>query len=107
VEAALGGFLDETLAKARKKGLAVIGMKVLGAGHYVLPDLDVTPELLIRFALSQNITLAIVGCSTPEEVQTLARVGRNLKPLSMKEQSEVIDKFRPYAARLAYYRGTL
>jgi predicted aldo/keto reductase-like oxidoreductase len=107
VEAALGGFLDETLAKARKKGPAVIGMKVLGAGHYVLPDLDVTPELLIRFALSQNITLAIVGCSTPEEVQTLARVGRNLKPLSMKEQSEVIDKFRPYAARLAYYRGTL
>jgi predicted aldo/keto reductase-like oxidoreductase len=107
VEAALGGFLDETLAKARKKGLAVIGMKVLGAGHYVLPDLDVTPELLIRFALSQNITLTIVGCSTPEEVQTLARVGRNLKPLSMKEQSEVIDKFRPYAARLAYYRGTL
>ena len=107
VEAALGGFLDETLAEARKKGLAVIGMKVLGAGHYILPDLDVTPELLIRFALSQNITLVIVGCSTPEEVQTLTRVGRNFKPLSKKEQSEVIEKFRPYAARLAYYRGTL
>jgi len=107
VEASLGGFLDETLAEAHKKGLAIIGMKVLGAGHYVLPDLDVTPELLIRFALSQKITLAIVGCSTPEEVRTLTRVGRNFKPLSKKEQSEVIDRFRPYAARLAYYRGTL
>jgi predicted aldo/keto reductase-like oxidoreductase len=107
VEASLGGFLDQTLAEAHKKGLAVIGMKVLGAGHYVLPDLDVTPELLIRFALSQKITLAIVGCSTPEEVQTLTRVGQNFKPLSKKEQSEVIDRFLPYAARLAYYRGTL
>ena len=107
VEAALGGFLDETLAEARKKGIAAIGMKVLGAGHYVLPELDMNPELLIRFALSQKITLVIVGCSTPEEVQTLARVGRNFKPLSKKEQSEVVDKFHPYAARLAYYRGTL
>ncbi len=106
VEAALGGFLDQTLAEARRKGLAVIGMKVMGAGHYVLPDLEVTPELLIRFALSQNITLVIVGCSTSEEVQTLTRVGRNFNPLSKKEQSEVIEKLRPYAARLAYYRGT-
>jgi predicted aldo/keto reductase-like oxidoreductase len=107
VEAALGGFLDETLAEARKKGIAAIGMKVLGAGHYVLPNLDMNPELLIRFALSQKITLVIVGCSTPEEVQTLARAGRDLKPLSKKEQDEVIKKIRPYAARLAYYRGTL
>jgi predicted aldo/keto reductase-like oxidoreductase len=107
VEAVLGGFLDGTLVEARKKGIAVIGMKVLGAGHYVLPDLDINPELLIRFALSQEITLAIVGCSTPEEVQALAGMGRNFKPLSTKEQDEVIGKFRPYAARLAYYRGTL
>jgi len=107
VEAALGGFLDETSAQARKKGIAVIGMKVLGAGHYVSPDLNIGPELLIRFALSQKITLIIVGCSTPEEVRTLAGVGRNFKPLSTKEQEDVIGKFRPYAARLAYYRGTL
>jgi aryl-alcohol dehydrogenase-like predicted oxidoreductase len=107
VEAALGGFLDNTLAEARQKGVATIGMKVLGAGHYVMPDLGVTAELLIRFALSQNPTVTIVGCSTPEEVQTLSRLGRNFQPLSKKEQEELIGKFRPYAARLAYYRGTL
>ena len=64
VEGALRGFFDSTLPEAHRKGIAVIGMKVLGAGHYILPDLDMTPELLIRFALSQKITLAIVGCST-------------------------------------------
>ncbi len=107
VEGAIGGFLDSTLPEARRKRIAVIGMKVLGAGHYIIPDLDVTPELLIRFALSQNITVAIVGCSTPQEVQNLAAAGRNFKPLSRSEQQEVIDRFRPHAARLAYYRGTL
>jgi aryl-alcohol dehydrogenase-like predicted oxidoreductase len=107
VEEAIGGFLDSTLPEARRKKIAVIGMKVLGAGHYITPDLDVIPDLLIRFALSQNITVAIVGCSTPQEVHTLTGAGRNFKPLSRGEQQEVIDRFRPHAARLAYYRGTL
>jgi aryl-alcohol dehydrogenase-like predicted oxidoreductase len=105
VEGALGGFLDGTLEEAHRKGIAIIGMKVVGAGHYIIPDLEITPELLIRFALSQKITLAIVGCSTPEEVQTLAKVGRDFTPLSRKEQKDLIDRFSPHASSLAYYRG--
>ena len=89
VEGAIGGFLDSTLPEAQRKGIAVIGMKVFGAGHYLIPDLDTSPELLIRFALSQNITVAIVGCSTPQEVQTLTYAGRDFKPLSTREQQEV------------------
>ena len=107
VEGALGGFLDATLKEAHRKGLAVIGMKVVGAGHYIIPDSEITPELLIRFALSQKITLAIVGCSTPGEVQTLAKMGRDFIPLSQKEQKELVDRFRPPASGLAYYRGVL
>jgi predicted aldo/keto reductase-like oxidoreductase len=107
VEGALGGFLDGTLEEAHRKGIAIIGMKVVGAGHYIIPDLEITPELLIRFALSQKITLAILGCSTPEEVQTLAKVGRDFTPLSKKEQKELVDRFRPHASSLAYYRGNL
>ena len=64
---------------------------------YIIPDLEITPELLIRFALSPKITLTIVGCSTPGEVQTLAKVGPDFTPLSRKEQKELIDRFRPYA----------
>jgi len=107
VEAVLGGFLDATLSAAQKKGIAVIAMKVLGASHYMIPDLGITPEILIRFALSQKITLAIVGCSTPEHVQILANAGRNFSPLSKKEQEDLIERFRPQAEELAYYRGLL
>lgn len=105
VEGVLGGFLDQTLPAAREKGVAVIGMKVLGASHYLFPGSGVTSERLIRFALSQPITVAIVGCSTPAHVATLAGTGRSLSPLSSKEQQALLDAFRPHASRLGFYRG--
>jgi len=105
-EAVLGGFLDRTLPLAREKGVAVIGMKILGASHYVHPQGGITADLLIRFALSRPIDVAIVGCSTPEEVRTLARAGSRFEPLDKAKEAALIDAFRPQARRLAFYRGT-
>ena len=105
VEGVMGGFLDNTLPAAVEKGLAVIAMKVLGASHYLAPEAGITPELLLRYALSHDISLAIVGCSTPGEVTTLAQVGRTFSPLSAQERQELEGIFRPMANKLAYYRG--
>ncbi len=105
VEGNIGGFLTDTLPAAHKKGIAIIAMKVLGASHYILPKLDVSPELLIRYALSFDITLPIIGCATPAEVQTLAGMGKKLQPLSKRERENVEIIFKPYAQRLAFYRG--
>ena len=107
VEGVLGGFLDSTLPAAKEKEMAVIGMKVLGASHYLFPDSGITAEVLIRFALSQPITVAIVGCSTSEEVKTLAQVGRTFEPMSLEEQHQLMEAFRPHAQRVAYYRGVI
>jgi hypothetical protein len=104
-EGALPGFLDTTLPLAKEKGIAVIGMKILGQSHYLRPEGGLTADLLIRYALSQGVDVAIVGCSTPEEVQTLARVGRDPLPMSEEEQRRLVDAFRPHARRLAFYRG--
>ena len=67
----------------------------------------ITPEALIRFALSYDITVAIVGCSNAREVKTLAAAGRHLGPLSGKEKAELMERLEPYARRLAFYRGVL
>lgn len=107
VEAALGGFMDSVLPAALGKGIAVIGMKVLGSAHYILPDAGITPEMLTRFALSQPITVAIVGCSNGPHVRTLAETGRSFSPLSPEELQAIVGIFHPYAKRLAFYRGTL
>jgi aryl-alcohol dehydrogenase-like predicted oxidoreductase len=107
VEAIIGGFLDSVLSAALDRGLAIIGMKVLGGSHYIHLEAGITPERLIRFALSQDITTAIVGCSTPGEVRMLAQAGREFEPMPEEEQNRLVELFRPYARRLAYYRGVL
>jgi predicted aldo/keto reductase-like oxidoreductase len=106
VEAVLGGFLTSTLPAAREKNLAIIGMKVLGGSHYLHPTLGIRAEDLLRFALGFDITVAIVGCSTREEVKTLSGV-KAMTPLAEAELFHIKDTFRPYAQQLAFYRGVL
>jgi aryl-alcohol dehydrogenase-like predicted oxidoreductase len=107
VEQILGGFLTETLPAARKKGAAVIGMKILGAAHFILANTQITATTLIRYALSFDIDVAIVGCSTPAEVNTLADIGRMTRPLAAKDRRYLLSVFEPIARRMAYYRGVI
>jgi aryl-alcohol dehydrogenase-like predicted oxidoreductase len=107
VEELLGGFLTTTLAEARQKKIAVIGMKILGASHYILPKFKISADLLIRYALSHGITVAIVGCSAPDEVQTLARAGIGSKVISTVEKERILNVYRPYSRKLAFYRGVI
>ena len=107
VEEVLGGFLTQTLPAARKKGMAVIAMKVLGAAHFILPRHRISATALIRYALSFDIDVAIVGCSTPTEVKVLADTGRMTRLLTEKERHDICRVFEPLARRLAYYRGVL
>lgn len=107
IEAALGGFLTETLPAALDRGLGVIAMKVLGGSHYLFPEGGVTAELLIRFALSQSISVAIVGCSSPAHVAVLAQSGRDFVPMDSGDQQELVKAFAPHARRLAFYRGVV
>lgn len=107
VEEIIGGFLTHTLEAARKKEIAVIGMKVLGGKHYIAEDAGITAELLIRFALSCGISLAVAGCSSPDEVREMALAGRHQGPLTSAEKKEIVKPFIPEAERLAFYRGSV
>jgi aryl-alcohol dehydrogenase-like predicted oxidoreductase len=107
VEGVLGGFLDGTLPAARERGLAVIGMKVLGAGNYLAPRTGITADLLIRYALSWPVTLLVAGCASPLEVLTLASLGRDLVPLPADDCRALEERFAPHARELAYYRGVI
>lgn len=116
VEGALGGFLTRTVPAALGRGLAIIGMKVFGgrgggrgqgsAGNYLFPDSGLTPELLLRYALSQPVTAVIVGCSSPEHVRTMADAARNFVPMTPEERHQLEAAYAPRARELAFYRGT-
>ncbi len=107
IEAVLGGFLDSTMPKAREKGLAIIAMKVLGGGHCVAPKARATAQTLIHFALSQDVSVAIVGCSIPDHVAELAGAGRPFRPMDAAEQEIITTRFEPAARKMAFYRGVI
>lgn len=104
IEGVLGGFMSQVLSVARKKAIAIIGMKVLGAGHYIMPKMNITAEQLIRYSLSFDITLPIIGCKSPEEVQALA-AAEQMPPLSEHAKELLEDQFKVYGTSLAFYRG--
>ena len=105
VEGILGGFLTETLPAAKSKAMAVIAMKVLGGGHYLVPEQNLTAPIYLRYALSQPVDVVIVGCSTPAEVAELAQEAQSFVPMGQEDQRALLEVFRPQARSLAFYRG--
>lgn len=93
-------------AAAQARGLGVIGMKVLCRG--LLPQLAEEPEKLIfelvAYALSQPVSLVVIGCDTPEQVKTLAHAAENFAPMTADEQKALEDAVAPFARQLMYYK---
>lgn len=105
VEGVIGGFLTEVLPEARRRKLGVIGMKVLG--QRTLLDAGFSAQELIRYALAQDIDIAIIGCSTPAEVAENAAVACAASPLTKEESEQLLARVRRRARQLAYYRGRI
>ena len=62
VEAALGGFMTDVVAEARRRRMGVIGMKALGQRALLQAGLDARD--LVRFAVAQDVDTVIIGCAT-------------------------------------------
>ena len=88
--------------EAREKGKGVIGMKVLGRGF--LPGLGVPVKDLVTYALSQEVTLVVVGCDTPDQVKALAAAARDFALMPPESQRRLEAAVAPYARRLMYYK---
>jgi predicted aldo/keto reductase-like oxidoreductase len=58
----------------------------------------------LRFALSQPISTAVVGCDTLEQLETNVRIARSFEPMDLKDQRVLLNKVKPYARELMYYK---
>ncbi|MGA9459617.1 MAG: aldo/keto reductase, partial [Desulfobaccales bacterium] len=93
-------------AAARDRGLGVIGMKVLCRGQ--LPRMAEEPEALTRellaYALSQSVSLVVVGAESPEQVRALAAAARDFVPMTPAEMRRLEEATAPFARQLMYYK---
>ncbi len=83
-------YVKEVIPVARKHGLAVMGMKIMGAGR-VKHVADVAPYL--RFAINQDIDTAVIGCDSIEQLEQNVRlIKSNPAPLTRAEAEALFDE---------------
>jgi aryl-alcohol dehydrogenase-like predicted oxidoreductase len=90
-------FVTTVVAEARRRGMGVVGMKVLAAGRLPAERAATAPEL-IRYAASLTDTV-VVGCSTIDEVRANLAHNREFRPMPPAEQRALEARIAPRADR--------
>lgn len=97
-------FLGEVLPKALDKGMGILGMKTLSRGVSMKIFGNESVEMFLRFAMTQPISTAVVGCETIEQLEMNAKIAQSFQPMDQKDQNVLINKVKSYAREMMYYK---
>ena len=89
--------------EALDRGLGVIGMKVLARG--LVHQLNVASvKDFVHYALSQPVSLVVIGADDPAQVRELAAAARDFAPMPEAAQRDLEAFVAPFAKGLMYYK---
>ncbi len=102
-EPAWRSFVQSVLPEANRRGMGVIGMKVLCRGFGLqVPGCNEAARW-IRYALAHEVSTMVIGCDDPTQVaENVAAVQQ--PPLSADERHALERLVEPYARELMYYK---
>jgi len=103
-EPAYKSYLEHVIPLAREKQMGIVAMKVYFRGFAAKLPWFTTMEPFFRFALSQNVTTAVIGCDDIRQLEENAALAASFKPMSEDEKQGLIDRIEPYARQLMYYK---
>ena len=100
-------FIETALPSAVKHGIARVGMKVFASGALVRKgERDdargvkrLAPEDCLRFAYGLDVSTAIVGCSTVDEVDVAVRVAAEATPLGAASREALVKAAKQFTGR--------
>ena len=96
-------FLTTVVPEARRRGMGIIGMKVMAAGK-ILADGAATPEELIGYGAFYADTV-IVGMKTPAEVRQNLTIGRTLATPTKEALAALEQRLAPRADEYSYFKA--
>jgi aryl-alcohol dehydrogenase-like predicted oxidoreductase len=97
-------FIHTALAAARQRGMGVIAMKVTAQGR-LLGQGRLTMDEALGYALSlAGVSTAIIGCTTPQEVDANAHIARRWMQMDAGKLSALEERTRAGAAQFAYFK---
>jgi predicted aldo/keto reductase-like oxidoreductase len=97
-------FITEVVPVANERRMAIIGMKVYLRGLAAkLPGFDSVGPFY-RFALSHQISTAVIGCDDIAQLEENVRFAGSFRPMQESEMKDLVEAVAPYARRLMYYK---
>ncbi|HAM50249.1 MAG TPA: aldo/keto reductase [Nitrospiraceae bacterium] len=97
-------FMDEIFPLATKRHIGIIGMKVYLHGLATRLPWYLTMEPFYRFALSQPIATAVIGCDDLAQLEENVRFAQSFTEMTDKEMQGLVDALSTYACELMYYK---
>lgn len=82
-------FEKRVLARAVEKNMGITAMKVVGNAMLLRA---VTVDECLRYVLSLPVACAIMGCTTPGQLEDNLRVVRSFSPLNEEERKAILAK---------------
>jgi aryl-alcohol dehydrogenase-like predicted oxidoreductase len=103
-EPAYKSFIDSVLPEALRRGMGIIGMKVLCRGLGLqLPGYG-TVEPWIRYALSHDLSTIVIGCDTVKQVEENVAAAISATPMKEEDRSMIEKTAARYSRDLMYYK---
>ena len=97
-------YLDTVIPLASQKGMGIIAMKVYFRGFASrIPGFSGMGPFF-RFALSQPVTTAVIGCDDLQQLEENVSFAASFTPMTIEEQTELQEFVAPYARQLMYYK---
>jgi len=97
-------YLEHVIPLAREKEMGIVAMKVYFRGFAQKLPWFTSMEPFFRFALSQSVTTAVIGCDDTGQLEENATFAASFRPMPEGEKESLIEKIEPYARQLMYYK---
>ena len=97
-------YLDTVLPAAFRKGMGIIAMKVYFRGFAARIPGFTGMKPFFRFALSQPVTTAVIGCDDIGQLEENVGFASSFAPMPEEEQTALLEFVAPYARQLMYYK---
>ena len=107
-DATFRSFEQHVLPEARRRGLAVLGMKSMGGEGDAVRKRVVSADEALRYAMSLPVTTTVCGIDSLRVLRQNARIARGFTPMSDDEMNALRDRVADVAAdgRYELYKST-
>jgi aryl-alcohol dehydrogenase-like predicted oxidoreductase len=97
-------YIDQVIPIARQRRMGIIAMKIYFRGFAAKLPWFSSMETFFRFALSQPVSLAVIGCDDIKQLEQNVAFARSFGPMAEDEKQDLIDDVYPYGRKLMYYK---